>query len=103
MGREIPFRDYPTTYPAVFADAGFSDDSWHNESAGRLTLAHGAGFVVLWVAEPDPDAREYPEAPRFGLSWQPGEYAEGCEDIGETDDPDAVLSMVKAFVAGEVR
>lgn len=68
------FREFPTIeFLWILQRLGFSDRSWHNDSAARaeLTLPSGS-ILVAWVAQKDPDQREFVSGPRFGIQIRVG-------------------------------
>lgn len=88
------FNDYDLEIPKFALDLGFIDQSWHNDAAAHMSK----GRLHLWVAEVDPEQREYPQAPRFTL-----EISESAEDYGypvtllRTDSEEQISTAIRAF------
>jgi hypothetical protein len=103
---------YSDQFPGFQLDVeipeGFKDTSWRND--GCPSWANEAG-VVLWIAEKDPELREFPESGRFTVQWPtdddqwPTDDEMTCRDCGDvrsivmhsSDDWQVILAIVKAL------
>ena len=63
--------------PAIPAE--WLDSSWHNDACPSFEVMRGGEgdsnfeFARVWIAESDPAQREFPESPRFQVSFENGE------------------------------
>lgn len=70
---QFPAQDMPAI-PAL----GWIDVSWHNDACPSFeVMASGEGdsnyeFARVWIAESDPMEREFPESPRFQVTFENG-------------------------------
>lgn len=84
------FPDYPVADMPTLPDT-FSDTSWHNDTCPSFT-SDALGLIV-WIDYSNPDDREFPDGPRFGLMEQQNGCELGC-GLLETDDWDEVLTFI---------
>lgn len=68
--------------PAIPAE--WLDSSWHNDACPSFEVMRGGEgdsnyeFARVWIAESDPAQREFPESPRFQVSFENGKR--GAQD-----------------------
>jgi hypothetical protein len=85
----MKFNEFPNIQiPDCLIRLGFSDESWHNDSAARATKKMPSGAIlVAWVAEENPEDREFPEGPHFGIQLMVDEdsYGDSSKTISVAD------------------
>jgi hypothetical protein len=106
------FHEHPEIeFPKKLMAAGFTDQSWHNDSCGKCVLYLAgedieADLVNVWVTAEEREDREYTGQKRFMVEILLNEDEWGtCEGlVAETEDMEDVLKIAAearaAFASG---
>ena len=87
MSYREEFPDFPEAdMPAI--PAGWEDISWHNDACPSFDMGEGR---VVYVDYADKAQREWPDAPRFVVTFDPGDNS-SIRTVLETDDWAEVLT-----------
>lgn len=103
---ERGFKEFPTIGWPKFLGMGWEDVSWHNDAMARaqydLVKGNDDGpALALWVDFDDPHSREWDEAKKYTLVFEPEGYSSGdaAWEIIRTEDAHEVEMRIAAFLA----
>ena len=106
MTWQTEFADFPAAdMPAI--PQGWIDSSWHNDTCPSFQFLVGTEadsnyqFARVWIAESDPELREYLDCPRFTITFEGNVFFAAFA----TDDWQEVLAYAvpRAYLAKRYR
>lgn len=99
-------RTYQTEFPDFVLDvqipAGFTDNSWHNDTMPNFIYDFGdCTLLKVWIDYADENMREHPGAPRFLVEYDVEGDSTASGMLLASDNWQEVVDFVKTYIGGK--
>jgi hypothetical protein len=91
------------SYPAELAKLPcFAEISWKNDAADSVQFCHpdrSGQYYRIWIAEDDPDMREFYDADKFSINKIDFEEGEDYDELYSTESPTDLMQWIRKLRA----